>query len=334
MENLPALKKQLSSPKDIIITGHRNPDGDAIGAALALQLFLQKSGHTVRVAMPSEYPYFLSWMKGIDDMLIFDEEPEKVTDYIKAADIVFCLDFNSLERIDKMGLVIGETNVFTAMIDHHPNPEPCADFVLSKTTASSTSELIYDFIELLGEKDKVDVAVADCIMTGILSDTGSFSYGTSPKLFRLTADLMALGVDLQKLQLSVFNNLSEKHLRLLGHCLSNRMEIIPEYQAGIITLTEEDYKRFKISRGDTEGIVNYLLMLKDVKVAAFIHRQPTITKISLRSKGNFSVQGIAKRYFNGGGHINASGGFTYKPLHVAVKRLKTALREYKELRKR
>jgi len=331
MENLESLRQLLSIPKSIVITSHRNPDGDAIGSSLAMYFYLNQLGHTVRMVIPSEYPEFLEWMPAIDDIIVYDLQQDRSRELMQNADIVFCLDFNSLDRIDKLGEILHtDSKAKVVMIDHHLDPEPFADFVLSEPSASSTCELVYDFLLMLGEKDKIDVKLAESIMTGILTDTGSFKYGTSPKLFRTAADLIELGVDDYKLQDLIFNSSKEKNLRLLGHCLNNRMEILEEYNTGIIVLTKHDYANFSISRGDTEGIVNYLLKIRNVKMAAFIMEQPTIVKISLRSKGDFSVQEIAQKYFRGGGHKNASGGASFKGLRSTVRQLKEILPLYKD----
>jgi phosphoesterase RecJ-like protein len=331
MEQLADLQKILSLPKSVVIVSHRNPDGDAIGSSLAMYHYLNQLGHTVRVLMPSEYPEFLDWMPNIDDIIIHDLEQDRAKELMRNADVVFCLDFNSLDRIDKLGEVIhNESDAKVIMIDHHLDPEPFADFVLSRTSASSTCELVYDFLLMMDERDKITVPLAECIMTGILTDTGSFRFGTSPKLYRTVADLVELGVDDYLLQDRITNSLKEKHLRLLGHCLNNRMEILEEYNTGIIHLTKQDYAHFAISRGDTEGIVNYLLKIKPIKMAAFIMEQPAIVKISLRSKGDFSVQEIAQKYFRGGGHRNAAGGASFKGLRATLKQFKEILPLYEE----
>ncbi|MCO6478282.1 MAG: bifunctional oligoribonuclease/PAP phosphatase NrnA [Phaeodactylibacter sp.] len=330
MENIKELKALLSYPKDIVITTHRNPDGDAIGSSLGMYHFLNKLGHTVRMVSPSEYPDVFSWMQDIDNIIIYDIEPERSQEVIDRADLIFCLDFNALDRIDKVGELIDKARGARVMVDHHLYPEPFAEFMLSDTTASSTCELVFDLITGLGWKEHMDHLIGECLFTGILTDTGSFKYSTSAKLYRIVAELIEFGVDDYKLQDLIFNSMKEKHLRLLGHCLHNRMEILEEYQTGIITLTKEDYADFDIQRGDTEGIVNFLLKIKNVKVAAFITEQPTIVKISLRSKGDFSVQEIAKRHFKGGGHKNASGGYSFQTLSATVRRFKKVLPFYKD----
>ncbi len=329
MDNINVLKSLLAIPKDIVITSHRNPDGDAIGSSLGLKHYLEQLGHTVKVAFPSEFPTFLGWMPGADDILIYDISTDEVKAVLEKPDIVFCLDFNSLERIDKMGEIISPLKCAKVLIDHHLFPEPFADFELHDTSASSTSELVYDFILLMDDKRHLNNAVAECLFTGILTDTGSFKYATSPKLFRLVGDLLELGVDDVRIQNLVFNCMEEKHLRLLGYVLEN-MEILEEFRTAIITLSKQDYEKYSIQRGDTEGLVNYLLMMKNITMAAFIHEQPTITKISLRSKGDFSVQEIARQHFKGGGHKNASGGYSYIGLRPTVKKFKSILPEYQQ----
>jgi phosphoesterase RecJ-like protein len=330
MEILHELKCLLQSPKEIVITTHRNPDGDAIGSSLALMHYLRKHDHEVSIISPSEYPGMLSWMPGIDEIVVYDLDPEKSKSLMDEAEIVFCLDFNSLDRIDKVGELIPQDRVTMVMIDHHLYPEPFAQYTLSDSMASSTAELIFDFIHRLGDGRSIDKIIAESIYTGILTDTGSFKYSTSSRLFRIVAELLDLGVDDYKLQDLIFNSLEEKGLRLLGHCLANRMEILEEYHTGIITLTKDDYVNFDIKRGDTEGIVNYLLKIKSVRLAAFITEQPTIVKISLRSKGDFSVQDLARKYFKGGGHKNAAGGASFIGLEATVKKFKRALPLYKE----
>lgn len=330
-EQIAQVSKLLSEPKRIVITSHRNPDGDALGSSLALQLFLKQLNHTTSVVLPSEYPAFVAWMEGCNEILIHDSTPELADKVLNEADIIFILDYNALDRVDKMGEVIGGLTATTKiMIDHHLFPEPFCDFTFSDTTASSTCEMVYDFIVALGAREKITIPIGECLYSGILTDTGSFKYSTSAKLFRVVANLKDLGVDDIKLQNLLFNSLPEKSLRLLGYCLNQRMEILEEYRTGIISLTKSDYEYFDIKRGDTEGIVNYLLMMKEVKLAAFITEQPTIVKISLRSKGDFSVQEIAKKHFRGGGHKNAAGGASFKGLTATINKFKKVLPEYKE----
>ena len=326
------VKSWLAVPKDVVITSHRNPDGDAIGSSLGLYHYLIQLGHTVRIIFPSEFPAVFDFMEGSKDIIIYDFETERGKTLLEKADLIFVLDYNALDRVDKMGEVIhGLTKpVKIIMIDHHLFPEPFADFILSDTTASSTSELIFDFIHLLGDAQKLNRTIGECLYSGILTDTGSFKYSVSPKLFRTVAALLELGVDDTKLQDRIFNSLVEKNLRLLGFCLGTRMEILPEFKTGIITLNKQDYDFFEIGRGDTEGIVNHLLSLKDVRLACFVTEQPTIVKLSLRSKGDFNVQEICRDHFKGSGHKNASGGYSFTGLKATVAKLKELLPKYKD----
>jgi phosphoesterase RecJ-like protein len=327
MDSIENVTPLLETPKDVVIFTHRNPDGDAIGSSLGLAHFLQQQGHTVAIIAPSDYPDFLSFLPGVDRIIIYDNDPDRAQEVVERSNLVFLLDFNSLDRIDKVGNLLND-RVPRIMIDHHLFPEPCADHIFSDTTASSTCEMVFDFIKALGKQHLIDQRIGDCLFTGILTDTGSFRYSTSPKLFRTVAELIEAGVDEYKIQDLIFNSQTEKQLRLLGHCLYNRMEVLPELHTGIIWLTKEDYAKFDIQRGDTEGVVNFILRMRNVMMAAFIHEQPTIVKLSLRSKGDLDVQEIAKRNFRGGGHKNAAGGASFQNLRVTLRRFKKILPEY------
>lgn len=309
------IKPLLSTPKDIVIISHRNPDGDAIGASLGLQSVLKRMMHNVSIVLPSECPPIFDFLEDIKDITVYDLKQDLAKERIARAQIIFCLDFNSLERIDKVGaLVAGNKDAKIVMIDHHIDPEPFADFVISDVEASSTAEMVYKFIEEIGQLSKLNVKAGEALFTGIITDTGSFKYSTRPLTYKVASALKELGVDDYALQNNIFNSLKPKHLRLLGHCLANRFELFEEHRAAMIHLTKADYVDFDIQRGDTEGIINYALMIKNVDVAAFITEQPNIIKISLRSKGDINVQKIAAANFNGGGHRNASGGSAYAKL--------------------
>lgn len=328
--DIQAVRALLATPQDIIILSHRNPDGDAIGSSLGLQHYLNRNGHQVHVIVPSDYPAFLGWLPGVSDIVVFDDQIEEARRLIKQASLFFILDFNSLDRIDKVAETLHDDKRPRIMIDHHLYPEPVADHMFSDTSASSTCEMIYDFLEHLGQESQVDKTIGDCLYTGIITDTGGFKYATSPKLFRTVAKLLEAGADDYKVQDQIWNSMTEKQLRLLGHCLANRMEIIPEYRTGLIYLLKEDYAEFDIQRGDTEGVVNYLLRMPNIMIAAFIHEQPTIVKISLRSKGEMNVQQICKDHFRGGGHMNASGGASFAPLWTTIKKFKQLLPNYSD----
>ncbi len=327
-EDILALKSFLLIPRDITVIAHRNPDGDALGSSLGLKIFLEKMGHFVTVVMPSEAPNTFKFLPHIGQMVIFDLRHDDARDYLTKADCIFCLDFNALDRVDKLGETIQFAENKKVLIDHHLDPEPFADHIFSDTESSSTCELVYKFIVDLGKEDLLDAEIGMCLFTGLITDTGSFRYATRPYTYEVAAKLKEVGVDDYKLQDIINNSLKEKHLRLLGHCLVNRMEVMDDYGVAIIHLTKKDYIDFDIQRGDTEGIVNHMLMMKHVRVAAFITEQPTIVKMSLRSKGNISVQQIAANHFRGGGHKNASGAGIYARLDDVIDKFKRVIPRY------
>ena len=298
----------IRQPSRVVIVTHKNPDGDALGSTLALAAVLQKLLHTVTVVLPNDFPPLFNFLPGIDKVIRGEMNPDDAMAAFEKADIIFCLDFNSLDRIDRFGLDVMASRAVKILIDHHIDPEPFADHIISKTEASSTAELVYDFLVDNSLEKYIDIQIAEALYTGILMDTGSFRYATNPHVFEIAAALKKMGMDDYMLQIRLFNSMTEKQLKLLGHCLANRMELMSEYQAGIIWLNKEDYKNWSIGRGDTEGIVNYILMVRNMKMAVFIAEQQNVTKLSFRSKGNINVQEICHTYFNGGGHRNASGG--------------------------
>lgn len=319
------LKQLLSFPREISIITHRNPDGDAIGSSMGLSSYLKKLNHNVKVVFPSEYPQSYGYIKDIQQAIVFDLDPNQARQVIDKSDIIFCLDFNGLDRVDKLGENIQFSKAHKVLVDHHLDPEPFTDIEFSDTGASSTCELVFKLIDEMGHRQKIDGETGECLFTGLITDTGSFRYGTRPYTYEVAAALKELGVDDYKLADKIFNSQKEKHLRLLGHCLANRMEIMADYGVGIMWLTRKDYADFDIQRGDTEGIVNYMLMMENIRVAAFVLEQPSIIKISLRSKGEFSVQEIAQKYFNGGGHRNAAGGGVYASLQDIIDKVKKVM---------
>ena len=303
-----SLHQLIRQPSRVVIVTHKNPDGDALGSTLALAAVLSRLLHNVTVILPNEFPPVFNFLPGIDKVIIGEMRPEEAVEAFEKADIIFCLDFNSLDRIDRFALDVMASRALKILIDHHIDPEPFADHIISNPKASSTAELLYDFMIEMGLEKFIDVPVAESLYTGILMDTGSFRYGTNPRVFEIAAALKRTGMDDYMLQIRLFNSMTEKQLKLLGHCLANRMELMSEYQTGIIWLDREDYKTWSIGRGDTEGIVNYILMVRNMKMAVFISEQQNVTKLSFRSKGNINVQEICHQYFNGGGHRNAAGG--------------------------
>lgn len=327
-EDLSTVRAALEMPKNVVIFSHRNPDGDAMGSSLALMAMLKKSQHKVTVIMPSEFPDNFAWMNGADEVLIYDVDPEHTLQAIQPAEVIFCLDFNSLERIDKMATTVDESEALKIMIDHHQDPEPFMDVMFSDPGASSTCEMLYTFYDKMGWLGHIDIDIANMLYTGILTDTGSFRHATTAEVFEIVANLKRKGLEDYWVNDQIFNSAKVKNLRLLGHALLNRLEVLPDEKSAVIHLTKQDYQDYQIVRGDTEGIVNYMLTIKGIQLAAFVTEQPRIVKISLRSKYDVNVQALAREHFNGGGHINAAGGYTFESLDNALNRLKRVIPHY------
>ena len=315
----------IKQPRKVTILSHRNPDGDALGSSLAMARMLTYIGHQVKVILPSEYPYYFDWLPDIESVVIADSRVSYANTLIDECDLIICLDFNSLDRVDNVSQTIATANKPIILIDHHQDPMPFASYMMSDPLASSTAELVYRFFEELGLLHRVDAAIATCLLTGIITDTGSFKFNVNPTVFSIVSQLITKGIDYQQIQYNIFNNMSAKQLQLLGFCLDLRMEVVHEWHAAIIGLNKADFQRFKISRGDTEGIVNYPLMVGDIWVAVLVTEQQNLIKFSFRSKGDIAVNELAKRHFNGGGHKNAAGGSLQVSFNDAIAQLKQHL---------
>lgn len=328
-DDISIIKLRLAQPTSIVLIGHRNPDGDALGSTLALSRFFKTFGHDCKVVLPSEYPNVFSYLPDLEDILVYDLKKEAALSALANAEVICCLDFNSLDRVDPLAKPIKVSSAFKVMIDHHLDPEPFADWYFSDTASSSTCELVYRFIEDYEAIENIDLEMASCLFTGILTDTGSFKYATNPEVYRIAGELKKIGVDDYGINDSIFNSWTQRQMKILGHALRNRLEVLPELSTGIICLTQEDYMRYQIGRGDTEGLVNYILMIEGMKVAAFIrHMTSGEIRLSLRSKGDISVQALARDHFNGGGHKNASGGSSSKSLKETVQKFKEVVPFY------
>ena len=331
VEKLNKLKELLAEPKKIVITTHKGPDGDAIGSSLGLYNYLIKKGHQVQVITPNEYPLFLHWMKGNNHVIQFIKEPEAAERITIDAEIIFCLDFNTLSRIDTFAPVVEQTKAFKVLIDHHQQPDEF-DFTFSDTKACSTAQLIYEFLDMFGDLDTIDKDIAECLYAGIMTDTGNFRFpSVTAKTHEIVAFLISKGAKHDKVYDLVHDNNSINRLKLLGYCLNEKLEILPDYSTAIISLTSDELNRFQYQKGDTEGVVNYALSIEGISVAAFFVEREGIVKISFRSKGSFSVNQLARDHFNGGGHINAAGGVYGTKVKEAIEKFKSILPNYQSL---
>jgi phosphoesterase RecJ-like protein len=333
MLDIASLTELLAQPQKIVITTHHKPDGDAIGSSLGLYNYLIQQGHHAKVITPTDYPEYFNWLPGNGDVIIYTENLKEAATLIADAKIIFCLDFNALGRINEMGELVGKSSAVKIMIDHHLEPEDFDDYRYWDINACATAQLVYKFIaEELNHKELVNKDVATCLYTGILTDSASFSLpNTTSAVHRITADLIDAGAVNWQIYDHIYNNSSENRLRFLGLCLSERLEVLYEYNTAIIAVTKQDLEKYKIATGETEGIVNYALSIAGTRLAAFIVERSDKVKLSLRSKGEFPANDICKKYFNGGGHRNAAGGTSAYTLEHVIKQFKLILPEYKKL---
>ena len=325
------LKEIISRPQKIVITTHRGPDGDAIGSSLALYNFLLKLGHTVNVITPNDYASFLHWLPGNNEVIEF-EGSEKISEkLVNDAETIFMLDFNHLYRADGLADYIKKSNANKVLIDHHRDPEKnIADIVFSNPDICSTCQLLFEIIEQMGMFKLIDKNIAECIYVGIMTDTGSFKYSsTTSKTHNVIASLIDCGARNTKIHDLIYDNYSADRMKLLGYCLNNKMLLFPENNSAIISLSNKELKKFNFKKGDTEGIINYALAIKGIIFAAFIVERDNIVKLSLRSKGSFKVNEIAKKYFSGGGHENAAGGVSTKNIESTIGKVKEIINNYK-----
>lgn len=336
MDHLDQFKKLINTPQKVVITTHYKPDADALGSSLGLAGYLRKKGHDVSVISPSDYPDFLSWMVGHEQVINYEAGKEKEAQaLIEGADMIFCLDFNALDRVNDIGELLAKAGAVKVMIDHHLEPKPFADHEFWDTRAAATAELVYDLIVKLGDRSLIDSAIAENLYAGIMTDTGQFKHpNTTKNVLLVSADLIDLGADTAKVGRLIYDNNSLDRLKFTGFALSRRLKVMKSYRTAYFAISGYDLRRFNSKTGDTEGLVNYALSLKDVVFAAVIIERPDCIRLSLRSKGGFSVNDFARDYFNGGGHPNAAGGTAHDSLEDTVKKFIGTVRKYKsELKK-
>lgn len=333
MLELTSLKELLAEPQHIVITTHHKPDGDAMGSSLGLYNYLIQKGHHVRVITPTDYPFFLHWLPNNPEVLIYTESTEEANKYIGEADIIFCLDFNALSRINEMGEIVRDAKGKKVMIDHHLEPEDFDDYRHWSINACASAQLVYDFIKnVMHEPKLINKDVATCLYTGIMTDSGSFRFpSTTPEVHHIVADLIARGAENSKIHQLVYDNFSESRLRFLGYCLLNKLEVFEEYNTALISVSKDELEKYGIETGDTEGLVNYALTINGIKLAALIIERTDKVKLSLRSTGDFPANEICKKYFHGGGHRNAAGGMSEKQLPDVIAEFKSILPDYKSL---
>jgi len=329
------IQEKLNFPKRIILTTHTNPDGDAIGSCLAMFFYLLKKKHTVNIIIPDAFPEFLSWLPGQENILVFEQDKQRCLELIDTAELIFSLDYNDLGRLDEIETHVIQSDSLKILIDHHLYPSEQFDLKISIPKTSSTSELVYDFIFASGDHHLLDKRIAECIYTGIITDTGSLSYSCNYiRTYQIIAELLAFKIDGEHIHRLVYDTYSESRLRLLGYAISEKLIVLQEFNTAYIALNKDELDRFNYKVGDTEGVVNFALSMNNINMAALFMERDGIVKVSFRSKGNFSVDTFARNHFNGGGHRNASGANCETSLDETVEKFLNLLPEYGKLLKR
>ncbi len=333
LNNIADIKPLLEAtvkPK-VIITTHHKPDADALGSSLGLYTYFLKKGIQAQVVSPTDYGDFLKWMPNEHTVINFEEFEEKSLDLVADADFIFCLDFNALKRINKLGEFVKHSPAQKVLIDHHLEPEGFEDYRLWTTHASSTAELIFWFIELMNDVDLIDEEIASCLYAGIVTDTASFKHpSTTATTHRIAAMLLEKGAKSNKIYEAIYDNYSENRTRFIGFCLSQKLQILKEFNTALIVVTEDELKKFHIITGDSEGLVNYGLSISGIKFSVLIVDRKVARKMSFRSKDDFPANEFARKYFNGGGHFNAAGGESMDAIEHVETKFKEALITYKD----
>lgn len=333
MEALASFKKELSSPKKIFITTHVKPDADALGSSLGLANYLIKKGHEVAVVTPSDYPSFLAWMKGNEMVLDFSKPEDKplATLRLEQADMIFCLDFSVLDRVNELGEMIRKSDAYVVNIDHHQDPEDFADFRYWSTKAAATCELVYQLIVELGDKDQIDKDIAECLYAGIMTDTGGFRHpNTTKNVHLVVAELLEMGADSSQIANLIYDSNSVNRLKFIGFAITRRLVVREDLHTAYFVISKKDLKKYQSQTGDTEGLVNYALSLDGIKLAALFSEREDGIKISFRSCSDVAVNKFAASYFNGGGHKNAAGGKSALSLKETVDRFESLVEKCQE----
>ena len=331
MKEINNLKDLLSSPKRIVIIPHMNPDGDALGSCLGWSQFLNQRGHQTTVIAPNAFPAFYNWMPGATEIILHSESPEEVKQALIDIDVIFFLDYNDLKRIGDLGPVVENHPAKFVMIDHHRQPTDFVDIMFSNHDKSSTSEMVFDLIESLHGKDEITKAMGECLYTGIVTDTGSFRFGsTTPGTHYAAAHLLQAGVEPDEVYSKVYDTNTLDRIRLMGYVLAEKLKTVENLAAAYISISEEEQNRFNFQKGDSEGLVNYGLAINGMKAAGFFRESEGFVKVSLRSKGDFDVNTIARAHFNGGGHRNAAGGKLEMSLSDAIAHFEKVMKQFSD----
>ena len=330
-DDLDKLRTIIADNSLFVLTCHAGPDGDALGSTLSMASYLQALGKEALVIVPDAFPDFLAWMPGAQEILRYDKYPDRAELMLAAADVIFAMDYNALSRVDDMGAAIGKSKATKVMVDHHLQPDSFCDLTFSFSHLSSTCEVVFRLIYALEGYDVLDKGACECLYAGMMTDTGCFSYGPcTQEVYLIISLLIQKEINKDRVYNKVFNNYSEGRLRLMGYVLYEKMRVFPDQHAALITLTREELQRFNFNKGDTEGLVNIPLQMKGIYFSVFLREdtEKDLIRVSLRSQGTFPCNKFAARYFNGGGHLNASGGQHNGTLADAVALFEKGLEEF------
>jgi phosphoesterase RecJ-like protein len=331
-DQLARLSQLISDAETILITCHKSPDGDAIGSSLGLADYLRHLGKEPIVIVPDQYPDFLMWLPNTEKIIRYDKQRDKADLLFKIADLIFCLDYNAPSRVDEMEQSLVGSPATRVLIDHHLNPDVPADFIISEPEASSTCELVFRLVWQMGAFPTLAKQFAVPIYCGMMTDTGGFTYNSSrPEIYFIISELLTKRIDKDKIYRNVYHNYSESRIRLMGYVMYEKLVYMPEYNAAFYTLTKDELKRFHFVKGDAEGLVNIPQQIKGLRLSISLREdteKDNIIWISLRSVDNFPCNLMAEEFFNGGGHLNASGGRLNCSMDEAVKIVRNAIIAY------
>jgi phosphoesterase RecJ-like protein len=317
-----------------LILSHKNPDGDAIGSAVGLQIILKNAGHQVKVAVPDDSPDFLKWLPGNDEIIVYEKKSGKksANEEFDKCEMIICVDFNTPDRLAEMEPLFNMRKVPSFLMDHHPARGSFTDYAVINDRMGSTSELVFTIVRDIGWIRFVSREAATCLLAGIMTDTVGFKVSCSyPEIFETVAELMRLGADKDRIHDEVYNQFSAWRMRLLGYSLEEKMKVIDGFNTAYIALTRAELKKFHHKKGDTEGFVNYPLSIAGIRFSVLFTEQEDHIKLSLRSRGNFPANEFANRFFMGGGHLNAAGGRFFGTMEEALVHFEKVIETYREL---
>ena len=331
-DQLAQLNQLISNAQNILITCHKSPDGDAIGSSLGWAEYLRSLGKDATVIVPDQYPDFLKWMPNTEKIVRYDKHKEKCNMLFKITDLIFCLDYNTPSRVDEMESSLVSSPAPKVLIDHHLDPNVPAVLTISQPEASSTSELVFRIVWQLGGFERLSKQFAVPVYCGMMTDTGGFLYNsTRPEIYFIIGELLTKKIDKDKIYRNVYHNYSEDRIRMMGYVMYEKLVYVPKLHAAYYTLTKEEQKRFNFLKGDAEGLVNIPQQIKGLKLSISLREdsdKPNLVWVSLRSVDDFPCNKMAEEFFNGGGHLNASGGRVNGTMQDAVETVKKAFRAY------